>query len=268
MSSEGEPAMPDNSYRTIRALLASKRPEEIQEGLKLIAIEITKLGSSESRPLFEMVTTLFYIDALDHPELVPVLDQAVKLAATFGAWVIPMLIEDLDAGDIKSQWAIAHVLGRIGAAAIDPMLKAYAVANDPTRCAFILYALGKIKSEEIVKAAPTALKGARSSDLELRDTAVRALGKFVECIPPAGLSPSLREDFVQCLQDNLSDPNASVRSKAMRSLGKMGKHGHLTDSERGRLRTVCKRILGVDEQGEWDRAFVVRKETEETLAYL
>jgi hypothetical protein len=260
--------MPDNSYRTIRALLSSKRPEEIQEGLKLVAIEITKLGSSEARPLFEMVTALFYIDALDRPELVSVLDQAVKLAANFGAWVIPILIEDLDAGDMKAQWAIAHVLGRIGAGAIDPMLKAYAEAKDPTRRAFILYALGKIKSEELVKAAPTALRAAGSSDLELRDTATRTLGKFVECIPPAKLSPPLREDFLQCLRDNLSDDNASVRSKAMRSLGKMGKHGHLTDTERMQLKTACRRILGIDEVGEWDRAFVVRKETEEALTYL
>jgi hypothetical protein len=115
--------MPDNSYRIIRALLASKRPEEIQEGLRHVAIEITKLGSGDARPLFEMVTALFYIDALDHPELVPVLDQAVKLTASFGAWVIPILLEDLDAGDMKAQWAIAHVLGRIGPASIDPMLK-------------------------------------------------------------------------------------------------------------------------------------------------
>jgi hypothetical protein len=215
-----------------------------------------------------MVTTLFYIDALDHPELVPVLDQAVKLTATFGSWVIPVLIEDLDAGDIKAQWAIAHVLGKIGAGAIDPMLKAYSAAKDPTRCAFILYALGKIKSEEVLKAAPTGLKAARSPNLELRDTAIRTLGKFIECIPPARLSPSLRQEFFGCLRDNLSDPNASVRSKAMRSLGKMGKYGHLTDSERNQLKNACNRILGIDEHGEWDRAFVVRKETEEALAFL
>src|SRR5512144_2700713 len=107
--------MPDNSYRTIRALLASRKPEEIQKGLQLVAIEITKIGSVEARPLFEMVTTLFYIDVLDHPELVPVIDEAISLTARFGSWVIPILIDSLDAGDIKAQWAIAHVLGRIGA---------------------------------------------------------------------------------------------------------------------------------------------------------
>jgi hypothetical protein len=260
--------MPDNSYRVIRALLASKRPEEIQEGLRHVAIEITKLGSGDARPLFEMVTALFYIDALDHPELVPVLDQAVKLTASFGAWAIPILLEDLDAGDMKAQWAISHVLGRIGAAAIDPMLKAYSATSDPTLRAFILYALGKIRSPEIVKAAPTAFEASKSTDLGLRDTAMRTLGKFVECIPPARLSAAVRQQFSKCLFDNLLDDNASVRSKAMRSLGKMGKYGHLTAPEREQLKTTCQRILGVDEHGEWDRAFVVRKEAEEALSVL
>jgi HEAT repeat protein len=260
--------MPENTYRIIRALLASKRPEEIQEGLKLVAIEITKLGSAEAKPLFEMVTALFYIDALDHPEFVPVLDQAVKLAASFGPWVIPVLIAGLDAGDLKAQWAIAHVLGRIGVVAIDPMLKAFRATSDSTLREFILYALGKIKSPEIMKAIPTALESAHSLNLGLRDTAMRAMGKFIESIPRAQLSLALRQQLFDCLNSSLGDDNSSVRSKAMRSLGKMGRYGHLTDSEREQIKIICRRILGIDEHGEWDRAYVVRKEAEEALTHL
>jgi HEAT repeat protein len=260
--------MPDNAYRTIRALLASKKPEEIQKGLRLVAIEITKIGSAEARPLFEMVTTLFYIDALDHPELVPIVDEAVSLSARFGSWVIPILIDSLDAGDIKAQWAIAHVLGRIGESAIEPMLKAYAAAKDPALRAFILYALGKIRHSKIAKAIPTALEAAQSSNLELRDTAVRALGKFVENVPPGQLSPTVKQECLQCLQSKLSHDNASVRAKAFRSLGKMAKCGHLIDREREQLKAACRLVLGTDERGEWDRAFIVRKEADEALAYL
>jgi HEAT repeat protein len=259
--------MPD-TYRSIRALLSSKNPSEIQKGLRLIAIEITKIGSTEARPLFEMVTSLFYVDTLDHPELVPAVDEAINLAASFGAWVIPILIDDLDAGDIKAQWAIANVLGRIGAVAIDPMLKAYQSAGDPTLRAFILYALGKIRSPQIAKAAPTACEAAQSRELELRDTATRALGKFVESIPPATLPGEMKQQLMKCLQDNLSDNNASVRAKAIRSLGKLAKHGHLTELERGQLQSACSAILGTDEKGEWDRAFIVRKEAEEARGYL
>jgi HEAT repeat protein len=260
--------MPDVSYRTIRALLASKTPEEVRKGLRLVAIEIAKIGSGESKPLFEMVSSIFYIDTLDHPEFAPIVDEAVKLTATLGSWVIPILIAHLDAGDIKAQWAIAHVLGRIGEAAIDPMLKTYASAQDPTLRAFILYALGKIKSPDILKAVPTAFEAARSPNIELRDTATRALGKFAECIPPAKLPGELKREFMNSLRDNLSDSNASVRAKAIRSLGKLAKYGHLAESERARLKATFCEILGTDEKGEWDRAFIVRKEAEEALGYL
>jgi HEAT repeat protein len=215
-----------------------------------------------------MVTSLFYIDTLDHPELVPVIDEAVNLAAAFGSWVIPILIEDLDAGDIKAQWAIANVLGRLGANAIDPMLKAYASTANPTLRSFILYALGKIKSAQIIKAAAIACDAARSEQLELRDTATRALGKFIESIPPGNLTAEMKQQLIKCLHDNLSDENASVRAKSIRSLGKLAKYGHLTESERGLLRIACCEILGTDEKREWDRAFIVRKEAEEACCYL
>jgi hypothetical protein len=260
--------MPDDSYRAIRALLASPHPEKLREGLKLVELEVAKVGSSEAKLLFEMVSTLFYIDVLDHPELVPILDEAVDLTVRLGTWVIPILVENLDEGDLKAQWAAAHVLGRIGADAIAPLMTEYESADNPTLRAFILYALGKIKSPGIVQAVPVTFEAARSGNLELRDTATRALGKYVECIPPMSLSEKLRKQFIECLRSNLSDTNASVRSKAIRSLGKMAKYGHLTKSECEQLGAVCRRITGTDENNDWDRAYVVRKEAGEALGHV
>ncbi|HTY63651.1 MAG TPA: HEAT repeat domain-containing protein [Acidobacteriota bacterium] len=260
--------MPDDSYRTIRTLLASTQYADLRKGLELAELEIVKVGSSEAKPLFEMVSPLFYIDALDHPELVPILDEAVNLAARLGPPIIPILIENLNAGDLKAQWAIAHVLGRIGADAIKPMVKAYVSATDPTMRAFILYALGKIKSPKIVQAAALALEAADSSNLELRDTATRALGKLLESIPPESLPEETRKLFLERLYMNLSDQNQGVRAKAMRGLGKMAKYKHLTVSERAHLKAVCQNILGTDDSGEWDRAFRIRKEAGEALQAL
>ena len=53
--------------------------------------------------------------------------------------------------------------------------------------------------------------------------------------------------------------------KAVRSLGKLAKHGHLTARERWELAVRLRRILGQDENFEWDRAYVVRKEAQEAL---
>jgi len=258
--------MPEDNYSNIRKLLASKRPDELCEGLRLIEMEIGKVDPGEAGPLFEMVSALFYIDTLDHPELVPILDEAVSLTVSFGTWVIPVLIDNLDEGDIKAQWAAAHVLGRIGENAIQPLMKAYTSTDNQSLRAFILYAMGKIKSSQIVQVVPMAIDAARSGNLELRDTACRALGKIIESIPPDSLSQDLKTQLLECLYSNLPDTNASIRSKTVRTLGKMAKYGHLTDSEREKLKTMCRRMTGIDENNDWDRAFIVRREAEEALA--
>jgi HEAT repeat protein len=196
------------------------------------------------------------------------LDEAVNLAARLGSPMIPILIENLNAGDLKAQWAIAHVLGRMGADAIQPMMMAYTTATDPTMRAFILYALGKIKSPKIVQAVALALEAAESPNLELRDTATRALGKLVESIPPELLTEDIKKLFLERLYKNLSDQNTGVRAKAMRSLGKLARYKHLTIPERAQLKAICQNILGTDESNEWDRAFRVRKEAGEALQCL
>jgi HEAT repeat protein len=259
--------MSENSFETIKTLLVSEKPEELRQGLELVRQEISRVGSSEAKPLFEMVSAMFYIDPLDRPDLVPVLDEAISLVVGFGEWVIPMLLENLDAGDIKAQLAIGHALGRIGADAIKPLMTAYQASADLVRRMFILYAMGKIKSPRIVQAAHLAIEAAQSTDLELRDTATRAIGKFVESIPPSDLPEELRVAFMERLQHNLADPSPGIRAKAVRSFGKLAKYGHLNATERKKLKALCQLILGEDENFEWDRAYVVRKEAKEALRY-
>ena len=257
--------MPEDNYSKILTLLASKHPDELQEGLRLVEMEIAKVDPGEAKPLFEMVSSLFYIDTLDHPEFVSILNEAAGLTVRFGTWVIPILIDNLDEGDIKAQWAAAHVLSLFGEDAIQPLMKAYTSTDNQSLRAFILYAMGKIKSSQIVQVVPMAIDAARSNNLELRDTACRALGKIIESISPDSLTKDLKRQFLECLYSNLSDINASVRSKTIRSLGKMAKYGHLTDSEREKLKISCRRIIGIDEYNDWDRAFIVRREAEEAL---
>jgi len=259
--------MPENAYQTIQALLASTEPDDLRQGLELIRSEIARIGSSEARSLFEMVTAIFYIDPLDRPDFMPVLDEAISLVVGFGEWVIPVLIESLDAGDLKAQMAVAQALGRIGADSIKPLMAEYESTTDPDRRIFVQYALGKVKSPAIVQAAPLAVEAAQSTTLELRDTATR-IGKFAEVIPPTDLSPQLRQDCVDSLRANLADPNAGIRAKAVRSLGKLARYGHLTPSECEELTKTFHLISGTDESFEWDRAYIVRKEAKEALQYI
>jgi hypothetical protein len=260
--------MQTEARRTIETLLASSRPDEVRAGLDLVRQEISRAGPGEARELFEIVATLFYFDPIDRPDLVPVLEEAISLVVGFGHWVIPTLVEKLDAGDLKAQFAIANALGRIGADAIEPLVAQYHAVQDPARRVFIVYALGKIKSPEVLKCAGLAAEAAASPHLELRDTAARVIGKFAEVIPASGLPERTKRAFLGELERNLRDDNAGIRSKAMRSLGKLAKFGHLTEEERRRLKSTCERILGKDEQFEWDRAYVVRREAAEALHYL
>jgi HEAT repeat protein len=165
--------------------------------------------------------------------------------------------------------ALAQALGRMGAEAIRPLMTEYASACPEAGCrAFVLYAMGKIKSPQIVEAAPIALEAAGAPDLELRDSATRAIGKFAESIPPRGMSADLRNALVERLSANLADASPGIRAKAVRSLGKLAKHGHLTKAQRSQLGRTLRRILGEDGRFEWDRAYVVRKEAQEARGYI
>lgn len=260
--------MEESFRRDIERLLTSHTPEELHRGLELVKREISKIGSDEARPLFEMVSTLFYIDPIERPDLAPLLNEAIALVVGFGKWVIPILLQQLDGGDLKAQMAIANALGRLGADAIAPLMAEYRSSTDQDRRQFILYALGKIKSPKIVQVADCAREAAQAENHELRDTATRAIGKLAESIPAAQIPEETRAGLVKVLQKNLGDPHPSIRAKAVRSLGKLAKYGHLTASEREALKGTFSLIIGKDERFEWDRAYLVRKEAAEALEYL
>ncbi|MBI5506087.1 MAG: HEAT repeat domain-containing protein [Deltaproteobacteria bacterium] len=258
--------MQNGAHQEIARLLASKNPDDLRVGLDLVKEELARADSKDARALFEIVSAIFYIDALDNPQFLPIIEEAINLVAGFGDWVIPVLIENLDTGDLKAQLAIAQALGMIGADAIDPLIAQYRTLEDPSRRAFVVYAIGKIKSPQIARAVPLALESARSQDRELRDTATRAIGKLAESIEPGKWPQPARDQCVNVLTASLADTNSGIRAKAIRSLGKMAKFEHLHDAEKKKLETVCLRLLGKDEHFEWDRAYIVRKEAELALS--
>lgn len=261
--------MEEETYRTLQNLLSSSAPEDLRRGLALVGAETPAAGREARTRMFELVLPLFYIDPLDHPEHLAAIEQAIGIVADMGEAIIPALIQNIEGGDVKAQLVIAQTLGRMGGQAIEPLIAQYqSGCGDPSCRAFLLYALGKVKSPEIVKAGPLAVEAAASFDLELRDTATRALGKFVESVPPGRLPAEMRVAILAQLQARLADDSPGIRSKAVRSLGKLAKYGHLTPQERGELKVKLQRILGEDEHYEWDRAYVVRKEAKEALGYV
>jgi HEAT repeat protein len=257
--------MSTDKYEKIKGLLSSFDSEDIHQGLVLIREELPNISEEDAKSLFDMVSALFYIDLLDHPEHAYVLDEAVSLVADFGEFVVPILLNNLDAGDMKAQMTIGHAFGRVGESAIEPLLESYKCEESEECRIFLVYALGKIRSPKVQEAFEQVLAAAQSENLELRDTAVRALGNFVEVIDPADLPPDHKKSMLEAIQLNLSDPSAGVRSKAIRSYGKLARYGHLNTEEKEACKVTCELILGVDGQYDWDRAYIVRKEAQEAL---
>mgnify|MGYP001057926095 FL=1 len=257
--------MASEKYQEIQTLLGSDQPEEIHQGLLMIREELPSIDEEAARSLFEMVSVLFHVDLFDHPDQAGVVDEAISLVADFGEEVITYLLNDLDAGDMKAQLAIGHAFGRVGEPALEPLLESYKCEENEECRIFLVYALGKIQSPRVLEAFEQVLGAANSENLELRDTAIRALGRFVEQIEPEDLPAAYKERMLDAIQKNLADTSAGVRAKAIRSYGKLARYGHLNQEEKAKLRETCELLLGVDEQFDWDRAYIVRKEAQEAL---
>jgi len=259
--------MDPEKLRQIEKLLAGSTREEVRQGLELAKAEIARCGPEDAREAIDAVTSLFYIDPLDRPDLKPCIDEAVDLVIGFGRQVIPNLLETLDEGDVKAQLVVANALGRIGADALEPLLEAYRTARDHHRREFALYAIGHIRSPKVVAALPLVLEGLEDEDPGMRDTATRAIGRMAEAIPAGEMPEDLRDRIFRKLILAVSSPSPAIRAKAVRSLGKLVQHGHLTDEQKESVRRLMLRILGEDEDFEWDHAYIVRKEAREAMRF-
>ena len=121
----------EDLIRAVTKLLSSTNPEEVSIGLDKVRARMPRASDDEKRRYVEMVSALFYIDTLDHPEYLAVVEDAVSLVASAGKSAIPILIQQLEGGDVKSQMAIGQALGHMGTPAIEPLLFEYNACPEP-----------------------------------------------------------------------------------------------------------------------------------------
>lgn len=221
--------------------------------------------------LFEAVdalSSLFYIDTYERPDLQEVIGLALEVMGGFGPRITPYLLAEMRDSDLKATIYYARALGLIGAPAIEPILDAYQSSDDPMMRSFFLYALGKIRDPKVAELIPIVLLALDDIHREVRDTAARTLGKIAEVVSPHEASDTIKDEMASRLLNLLSDENAGVRSKAVRTLGKLGRFGFLNESQRVRAAVAIRELLGVEGLSDPDRAFIVRKEAEEALLFL
>jgi HEAT repeat protein len=248
--------------------LRSENRSTILAGLAGLSERLPGLQGPEFEEALHAVIGVFYIDPIDHPQLVPALERAEDILADLKERAIPILLRALGESDFKIHFRLASTLAKMGRAAVTPLLSAYANAQDDYSRVFALYALGKVNDSKLLESLPVLFQALEDQNPEVRDTAARALGKVCTNVKPELLDVSTREECFERLVAKVSDRYAGVRSKAIRSLGKMARASLLTEEHRSRLRRLLSQALGQDEAGNWDVAYIVRAEAEKALEYL
>ncbi len=249
--------------------LSSSDPKIVARGIAEIAIELKSEVSEENMALmFDALSSLFYIDTFDRPDLREVRNQAQEVIAQMGPRAIPLIMSRLEHTDLKAELVLAQTCGMMGEVAIEPLLKAYNDRPEAVSRSFALYAFGKIRSPKIIAVLPTVLQAVKSPSRELEDTAVRALGKICESIDPVDIDTEIIDDIFYTLIKKLTNPNDVIRSKAVRSLGKLVRFGFTDNSQKEHLRSQINDILGLNEEQHWDYAYLVRREAQEVINYL
>jgi hypothetical protein len=260
--------MPAVSFEAALQALRSDRPDRVEESLDFLAERMPGLTEVEFRTAGESLCALFYVDTADRPDLQPVLERAVTVLAAQGARAVSLLLEQLRGSDIKSHLYLARTLGAIGRLALAALRRVVATEEDPYSRSFALFAIGKVRDPTVQEALPEVVGSLMHPDKEVRDSAARTLGKIAEVVPAEAIAGDRRSEIVEALFRTLADFQPAVRAKAVRSLGKMLRAGYLTAEQEQRVRTAVLRILGRDEDYEWDRAYIVRREAEEALRHL
>jgi HEAT repeat protein len=257
----------ENLKRSFAKLTDSDK-DIVLEGIKEIEIHLPKLKDKKYKEALDSLVSLFYIDTFEKPDLQVVIDRAFEVYKKFKTKTVPFLLSYIRESDIKFQLNIARALGKIGKSAIDPILSKLNKSRDPAEKSFLLYSLGKIKDPAVTKAIPSILRGLKDRNVEVRDSATRTFGKIFEVIPSPKISLKNKNLIFENLKKMLSDESSGVRSKAIRSLGKMSRYGYLDKERKEEVRKIAHRILGLDESYNWDIAYIVRREAQEVYEFL
>jgi hypothetical protein len=245
--------------------IAARDLDTIMAGLNQIRDGIYSYGEDELLMIIDTLGSLFFIDCFDRPDLQIAIETAINTLAEIGPDIIPNIMDTFDNSDIKANIAFAKVLGKIGVPAIPHLVEFYHQSDDPLKKSYALYALGKIKDKAVLASLFDVMQAVHSEHIEVRDSAIRALGKTMELLSPKDLSTIKRVEIFDMLFALRSDYHSAIRAKAIRTLGKMDKSGLLSEEQQEKLYSACRIIAGRDENYRWDRAYIVRKEAQEVL---
>lgn len=250
------------------AKLADSDKNVVLQGIKEIEASLPRLKGRKYKEALDSLASLFYIDTFEKPDLQVVIDRVFEVYDKYKTKTIPFLLSYTRESDVKFQLNIARALGKIGKPSVNPILLKLNKSREPAEKSFLLYSLGKIKDPAVIKAIPIVLKGLKDRNVEVRDSATRTFGKIFEVTPSSKINMKHKNLIYENLKKMLSDESSGVRSKAIRSLGKMARYGYLDKEKKEEVKKIAQRILGFDESYNWDIAYIVRREAQEVCNFL
>jgi HEAT repeat protein len=240
----------------------------VLSGLKELETQMDALDDETFAQTVDALAGLFYLDPYDRPDLKPVIDLAADVLVKHGDRSLDILVEMMPDADMKFAFNAARAVGRMGSEAFEKLVQTYELTDNTAARSIIVYAIGKIKDPLVARAIPLLLQAVGDSSREVRDSAVRALGKVVEMVPAENIDAHERGHIVEALEKSMGDRFPGVRAKALRSLGKMAGAGYLSEEQKERLADRSRSALGQGEKFTWDNANIVRKEAEFALRQL
>ncbi|MDQ7087341.1 MAG: hypothetical protein Q9Q13_05540 [Acidobacteriota bacterium] len=250
-------------YRQLRAYGA----DEVLEALFALRRLVPDLEPQERSEAAAAVASLFYLDVQDRPEMATVVDQAIRLLHSMGPDLIPLHMEEMRGSDFKALFCFARVLALFGSEAVTPIIDACRGSDDSHLLVGGIYALTKIRDRSILQGLDLVLELTGHGDSEVRDTAVRALGKFVERFGKQFDTSAAERSYTRLMAASV-DPLPAIRAKAVRGLGKMAAAGILSSDQRARVQSRLDQVLGQSSEMGWDQAFIVRREAAEAAEHL
>jgi len=248
--------------------LASDDPKEVMAGVHSVAEESETLDDSQLSEVVAVLCSVFAADTSERPEMGEVIEVATAVLVGIGPRIVPTLLLAMQAADVHEILRYARVLGRIGKGAIDPIMRFYYSAGEPWVRAAALYAISKIQDPAIASLVPELCQALHDKEHGPREATARALGKIIMRVSPQEIPKGQRDRMFKEFMEHVSDTHPGVRARIVSCLGKMAKFGYLDESETKQVEHTMKSLLGQDEEFQWDRAFIVRREAQQALNVL
>jgi ferredoxin/flavodoxin---NADP+ reductase len=230
---------------------------------------ITDLDLEEKLAITKALSEVFFLAHHTGSTAMPRLAvRTEKRIAKFGPEMIPFVFEEMVECDSETAVYFGQTLARNGVDGLEYVIsKLGDYKNREHDLINLIQALSYFKIPEATKVIPVLLTLAQQSNHQVTAMALYTVGRLVQKHQPSAFSPELRSQMFSSVFRFLSDAQGLVRKNAARTLGKMLRKGLLSAEHEKKAYNAFMAITGRDEQHNWDRAFIVRREAEEYMPY-